>query len=89
MYLENQFEDITITFRDVSYDEEAEELIDHNVKSCCYFSMRNVSNYIDRPVKDKNIVKIHIYHLHYDEKFRSYHWKKVLLICNFLFNILK
>ncbi len=69
IYFENVVEDTKLTFRAVSYDEEAEELIDHNEKWSHNLLMKNVLNYVDRPVKYKNIFKIHMYHLRYNGKF--------------------
>jgi len=64
MYFENQYEDTKLNFLDVSYDEEAEELIDHNQKWHYNLLMKNTSNSADYPVKDKHTFKIRIRHLH-------------------------
>jgi len=62
MVIHYEYEDTELIFRDVSYDEEAEELSHHNENFYYNLSMRNVLNYVIHPIKYQNIFNMHIYH---------------------------
>ncbi len=63
VHFDDGYEDIKLTFLDVSYDEEVAQSNHHNCENRHSLLMRNTSNYVIHPIKYKNIFSIKIYQL--------------------------